>query len=106
MHEFKLRIELGNDAMRTWDDVADLLAYCARTFADDQSPATQGGMRLRDANGNAVGECCVVERETFAERSERSKHEPPFRVIAARVYDATTDELHDAPRHDRGGASL
>lgn len=60
---FTLSIELGNDAMRSGADIADVLRTTA-TLLDDphltfDDPADESGYdrngRLRDANGNTVG---------------------------------------------------
>jgi hypothetical protein len=54
--EFTLRIDLGNDAMRTNGDVADALRDLAVKFdrygTDECVPE---GSNVRDANGNPVG---------------------------------------------------
>lgn len=55
--QFKLTIELGNDAMSRYDDVADALAKLAKTLrhgTDDLVGAADAG-RIRDINGNTVG---------------------------------------------------
>ena len=52
MGEFVLRIQLGNDAMQTADDVADALASVAdRLFRGEP----WDGQGIRDRNGNTVG---------------------------------------------------
>ena len=45
---FKLEIEMGNDAMRDYTNVADALKQIA-------SELRPGEGRVRDANGNTVG---------------------------------------------------
>jgi hypothetical protein len=63
--EFKLRIELGNDAMRTRGDVARALAAVAERFEDRDDEFTDESLGLtfviRDENGNTVGRWEVTE---------------------------------------------
>ena len=56
-HEFRLTIELGNDAMRTPQDLAIALRKLANTFlsdAEDDMVPTFG--TIHDDNGNRVGD--------------------------------------------------
>lgn len=55
---FWLSIECGNDAMRTYEDIAEAL----RKVADRIENGTREG-RIRDTNGNSVGGFEVVEEE-------------------------------------------
>jgi len=50
---FTLRIDLGNAAMQTGDDVAEALEYVATRLRVD-GQAGQVGL-IRDLNGNTVG---------------------------------------------------
>lgn len=53
---FKLEIELGNDGMRTPDDVSGVLRQVARDIEDFlEWTSTDGPGTLRDINGNKVG---------------------------------------------------
>ena len=54
MNDFKLFIELGNEAMQTPQDVAERLRGIAATLDEDHSGYPEG--LIRDANGNTVGE--------------------------------------------------
>jgi hypothetical protein len=67
---FRLRIELGNDAMRTGEDVARALREVADQV-EGFDPFVPYGARIRDANGNTVGEWDVGEAEDAARRVER-----------------------------------
>jgi hypothetical protein len=49
--EFTLSLELGNDAMRSPDDIADALRRVAQMIENSQS----GGGSIMDNNGNTVG---------------------------------------------------
>jgi hypothetical protein len=48
---FVLRIELGDDAMQTYDDVARALRDTARKVSDGRAYG-----KVMDLNGNSVGE--------------------------------------------------
>jgi hypothetical protein len=50
--EFTLRIELGNDAMQSGPDVADVLRQVADRIEND----LEARGKIRDLNGNTVGE--------------------------------------------------
>lgn len=50
--KFKLHIKLGNDAMSTKDDIANAL----RELADKLDRTSDDSGRIRDYNGNTVGE--------------------------------------------------
>jgi hypothetical protein len=63
--KFKLEIELGNAAMQTPEDVADALRRVADTLAGVGFVAGAGGFgrgsqRIRDLNGNTVGDWMVI----------------------------------------------
>lgn len=59
--KFRLDIELGNDAMKTGEDLAQVIQGVANTVrkynADELAQAADEthSMRLRDVNGNTVG---------------------------------------------------
>ncbi len=53
---FNLRIELGNAAMQTPEDIADALRSVANKL---ESGNTEGS--IRDLNGNTVGEFKIEE---------------------------------------------
>jgi hypothetical protein len=50
---FTLTVTLGNEAMCTTEDVADLLVNAATRIRNAGYAAIEG--KLRDANGNTVG---------------------------------------------------
>ena len=55
--QISITIELGNETMSRYDDVADALAKLAETLrhgTDDLVGAAEAG-RIRDINGNTVG---------------------------------------------------
>ena len=56
---FRLQIEMGNDAMQSRDDVALALKQLARRTDFDRNDAG----KIRDANGNTVGEWGFHEEE-------------------------------------------
>lgn len=53
--EFKLQIDLGNDAMTSADDVARALERIARQLRAGQARGV-----VRDVNGNVVGAYALV----------------------------------------------
>jgi hypothetical protein len=60
---FTLKIELGNDAMQTYDDIAAALRKVAarlnsggNTVIDEDADLAITGGRIKDVNGNTVGE--------------------------------------------------
>lgn len=53
---FKVKIEMGNDSMRTVQDVALALVDVAKRVARGDCD----GARIRDANGNTVGAWAIV----------------------------------------------
>lgn len=55
--KFVLEIELGNDAMQTYEQIGTCLArVAARDFIDCNTPAIRNaGYGVRDGNGNLVG---------------------------------------------------
>ena len=57
--EFKLTIELGNDAMKDQYDIATALRQLAR----DVESGREAGY-VRDLNGNTVGEYALVAEAT------------------------------------------
>jgi hypothetical protein len=63
--KFTLTIELGNDAMQTYEDLGNCLQSLAIDFHDtppDVTPGVPDGYKLRDMNGyNTVGTWQVVE---------------------------------------------
>ena len=56
-HTFALRITLGNEAMRTWSDLARALRKLASTIDEshDDAPEFGDGNAIMDDNGNRVG---------------------------------------------------
>lgn len=66
--KFTLEIDLGNDAMRDWQDVRDVLRQTimrvgARTNSHNQ-PTAGDGAKVLDENGNWVGYWYVSEHAT------------------------------------------
>jgi Ran GTPase-activating protein (RanGAP) involved in mRNA processing and transport len=54
--EFTLTIEMGNDAMRTYGDIAQATRLLFSDFANRGDELLQDGSgRIYDANGNKVG---------------------------------------------------
>lgn len=58
--KFTLEIELGNDAMQTYDDIAEALCSVADFLHDNTNvagpnEATYSNRQIFDANGNRVG---------------------------------------------------
>jgi hypothetical protein len=61
--KFKLEIELGNDAMQTFDDVLEALQESHSSLADGSEPFIVGDYDLlRDVNGNTVGKWEVTKQ--------------------------------------------
>lgn len=58
--EFTLRVELGNAAMQDSHDVADALRGCAEHL-DERGFDGDAEGRVRDANGNTVGQWDLSE---------------------------------------------
>ncbi len=56
-----IHIEIGNEAMETWSDVREALRTTASKFATRFGDAPKDGeyMRIKDVNGNSVGEILV-----------------------------------------------
>lgn len=56
-----IEVELGNDAMRTMDDVVTALDehFCAQALGPHELQEGEDG-RIRDLNGNTVGRWEVV----------------------------------------------
>ena len=58
--KFTIKIELGNDAMRTGFDIAGALKDVARAVGHFEDLTERGTVakegRIRDLNGNTVGE--------------------------------------------------
>lgn len=52
---FKMEIELGNDAMQTYEDLARSLEKTASKLRDYADPPDTNGGRIIDMNGLAVG---------------------------------------------------
>jgi len=62
--KFVLTIELGNDAMQTYGDIASALIRLGKDSCDNEPPelvasSTNGG-NVYDQNGNRVGKWKVV----------------------------------------------
>lgn len=55
---FSLRIELGNDAMQTPEDIVEALRSVARKLEGGDTEGT-----IRDLNGNTVGSFEIEEDE-------------------------------------------
>lgn len=58
MAKFVVEIELGNDAMKTGNDVADAITRIASTIRHLEGPDLDPGARrgsIMDPNGNKVG---------------------------------------------------
>lgn len=60
--KFTIEIDLGNDAMHTLGDIARALSRIAATLAEEPEAEADPGQRgrIRDVNGNRVGEWLVV----------------------------------------------
>jgi hypothetical protein len=62
--EFQLKIELGNDAMQTADDiraaVKDVAKYL-KEWRSDELPEVGDNAPIRDVNGNIVGKWEIVK---------------------------------------------
>lgn len=54
---FVLTLQLGNDAMRKWSDIAHMLRRVADALDEPHADAPQDkdGDAIRDVNGNRVG---------------------------------------------------
>lgn len=52
MKKFTLEIELGNDAMRTYQDIREVLQMVTK---GRHGPKIGDGNNIRDLNGNTVG---------------------------------------------------
>jgi hypothetical protein len=63
MSQFTLTVTLGNDAMQTMADVADLLERAAESMRRDHESGEDFGSvySLRDLNGNRVGGWDIAE---------------------------------------------
>lgn len=59
--KFKLEIELGNDAMQSYDDLAAALEKTARKLRDYAEVTIGETGRIMDENGLAVGRWRVVK---------------------------------------------
>lgn len=59
--KFTLEIELGNDAMQTYADIAASVRRIFSDFANCHDTAEDDAGRIYDANGNRVGEWSVTE---------------------------------------------
>ena len=53
--DFALRIELGNDAMKTRSHLAKALREVAERLEKDSSRELRGDGSIKDINGNTVG---------------------------------------------------
>lgn len=60
--KFHLTIELGNDAMRTGEDLANALHAVAADLREqyDTAEVFPERSRIADANGNAVGTWAII----------------------------------------------
>ena len=85
---FKLEIRLGNDAMQTHQHIASALRELALNI-DDREETVAG--RLRDDNGNTVGEWSIVEDEKVEDKPLTAER---------RIY--TVDELAAMPTIESG----
>ena len=56
-YKFQLTVEMGNDAMRTVDDIADMLEATAQKIRS----YGVAGVKIQDMNGNTVGETGLVK---------------------------------------------
>lgn len=52
---FTLTIELGNDAMQDYGDIASALRTLARRISNNGEAVLVDGGKIMDANGNSVG---------------------------------------------------
>lgn len=63
--KFQLEIELGNDAMQTYDDVSQALksvrAYL-KEYRQSEEVEADDNAPIRDLNGNTVGKWEVVDK--------------------------------------------
>lgn len=87
--QFTLKIELGNDAMRTNEDVAEALANVARVF----DLTTPGDAPIFDRNGNTIGSWKVTSNT--AERLEYLRGE----LRAERISYGELAELQSLAEH-------
>jgi hypothetical protein len=67
--KFTLEIELGNDAMRSHQDIRDALTQVmgkvgARQYCVKSAPSDGDGSKIIDDNGNSVGTWQVLETAT------------------------------------------
>jgi hypothetical protein len=58
--KFTIEIELGNDEMRTWPDIAESLRRAYGGIRDEEAIVAPDRGALRDINGNKVGEWKVT----------------------------------------------
>jgi hypothetical protein len=59
--KFVLDIELGNDAMQNWSDIAWALYDVARGIRTEAPMIASCGARIKDVNGNTVGSWSIVD---------------------------------------------
>jgi hypothetical protein len=59
--EFTLKIEMGNDAMQSYADIAQAVQRIFSDFSRRYEPAEDDAGRIYDANGNKVGNWEVSE---------------------------------------------
>lgn len=61
MPQFRLIIDLGNDAMKTGNDIAKALHNVGVSINSNYTPVVRGDGNIRDINGNVVGHYEVVD---------------------------------------------
>jgi hypothetical protein len=75
MAEFTLTIELGNEAMRTYADIAGSVKRIFEDFARRDELAQDDAGRIYDVNGNKVGSWSLDEVEPEEEEEEEEEPE-------------------------------
>jgi len=60
MPQFVLKINLGNEAMQTGNDIAKALHIVGLQINSNYSPVVRGSGNIRDINGNTVGKYEVI----------------------------------------------
>ncbi len=65
--KFTLEIELGDEAMQTYNDIGYALQQTAAVmFRHDQDEPVESSNPIRDLNGNIVGGWVVIDERTCA----------------------------------------
>jgi hypothetical protein len=59
--KFSLEIELGNEAMQTYADIAQAVRLIFADFSNRHENAEDDAGRIYDANGNRVGQWNITE---------------------------------------------